>query len=80
MQFGRASDGVMGIDIMVVFGNPKTGVNQNLVYNYQGSSGFVIKDARFIGESTVIQADDGTIQEVYSFMARKKIILDQYQL
>lgn len=71
-QFGSAESSPYGIDIMVHFGPPYGGVEQNQIINYSNRASFVLKDVTFTGESSQIMASDEPIIETYTFMARKK--------
>lgn len=74
-QFGNASQGPSGIDILVQCGPPVGEITQNAAFNYQENTSFILKDVRFNGESGQIMSDSQPILEVYNFMGRKKEIV-----
>lgn len=71
-QFGSGYSSPHGIDILVHFGAPFGGEEQNRVVNYSNRSSFALKDCHFTGESGQIMMDDQPVMEVYNFFARKK--------
>lgn len=69
-QMGHPSDGYLGIDITIMYGNPYDDPVTDLTLQYDTPSSIVIKDVHFLGQSQEITTEGNALIEVYPFMAR----------
>jgi hypothetical protein len=69
-QIGKASDGIRGIDITILYGHPFEDQITPTSFRYDHSSARILKGVRFIGEAETIMSNGEPILDSYSFLAR----------